>query len=230
MRLNRFFCDRIKGEELILDAEESHHLLHVLRLKPQTRIEIYNGNGSLLEGIFIKEIKGRALIAIKKSEQFNRPPVKIAIAAGLTRSNLMDEIVRRVSEIGIDQFIAFRSRHTSEEFYPSAIKRWKRTALQTLKISGLLFIPEFIAPLNLENLLNIAQSFRTRIFFDINGQSFKSLNIEYPVIGLIGPPGDFSEQEKDLLLANNFKTVKINDSIMKTETAAILAAGMLKNA
>jgi 16S rRNA (uracil1498-N3)-methyltransferase len=230
MNLNRFFWAGPEEGPVTLDSEESHHLLKVLRLKPRTGVELYDGEGWTARGIFAGVKGGKALVEITEATRAERSRPAITIACGLTKPPSMNLIVEKLSEIGIDCFIPLLTEHTSERFYQSHLQRWEKIARQSLKVNGLSFAPRILPPLKLAELVRDRNGYSSRLLFDIQGNALAQTRSPKPLLVVIGPPGDFSAVEKRTLLAEGFTAVRINETILKTDTAAILAAGLLKNA
>ena len=138
-------------------------------------------------------------------------------------------MIQKSTELGTTKFIPIITDRTIVR--KINIKRLEKVIIESCEQSNRLKIPIIEKPLSLENFIKIYQDLDI-IFCDLNAGS-KTINKnilknQKPLCVLIGPEGDFTENErKKILELNNVQSVKINENILRSETAAISALSII---
>ena len=153
----------------------------------------------------------------------------IIIAPSITKRKAMNVMMEKLTEIGVDEIRPVLFSRTDEKYYPPMLKRWKRIARQSLKINKRLYETEIYPPTPFKKFIECTRIARTKLWLHIDGETMLPQNPNLLIISVIGPPGDFIDEEKELLIDNGFIQFKINDCIVKSETAAISISAILKN-
>lgn len=205
-----------------LSEEESKHIVRVLRMTEGDQLAIVNGKGGYFETEIVGAHPKRCTVSILNSEQSEPLKHELHIALGPTK--LMDRIewfVEKATEIGITE-ISFISGKNSErvKMKPeriekkviSAMKQSKRRFLP--KINTLVSVSEFIKE-HPNGLIAHCEDGEKSTILD----SFELINC--PI--LIGPEGDFTQDEILLALENGYKTITLGENRLRTETAALYA-------
>ncbi len=234
---DRFYLD-FEGQEGFLSEEESHHLINVLRKKINEKIKLINGKGFEYEGEIVKIIKkGKTLKVKVKILQLLRtepPPLKkISAFIPLLKGNKTELLIEKGTELGIHRFFPFISDFTIVKPSPKIVEKLKKKAINVLKQSGRLYLPEINIPINLKNFLkkNIFSS-SLRIVALPEGPTFSQELIEKILVSeeimlLSGPEGGFSKEELNLLKELNFISLSISPNILKAETASLALMSFL---
>jgi len=116
---------------------------------------------------------------------------------------------------------------TDEKYSSSMLKKWQRIALQSLKVNKKLWPTQIYPPVCPSELTESMKDIQLKLLLDVEGETGPPIDICESVVSVIGPPGDFVPEERERLLKKGFIQIKINDSILKTETAAISIAAVL---
>jgi len=229
MEIRRFLSHHpAVNNRVIVTGDELFHLITVNRAKTGDPIEVINGRGSLYSGT-IRAIKGNeAVVDITREEKRDKPAVRITIAPSLIKKRTMNLLVEKLSEMGVDAIRPVIFTRTDEKYNPSLLTKWERIALQSLKVNKKLWPTEIYPPVSLQELLDIPGEVKTKLLLHVDGEAGPPSGMSHPVISIIGPPGDFLPEERELLVKNGFIQYNINDGILKTETAAISIAAILK--
>lgn len=226
----RFFSphDVVNGQ-LIVDGDEFHHITRVMRYRPGDELEIVNGRGLLARGR-IAAVRGRALrVDILQAQEFPPPPPRVFIAPSLTRGHAMNWLIEKLCEMGVDEVRPLSCQRTDVSWSPAQLRRWEKMAAQALKVNRRYWLTRILPPVSPAALIAAGTQAGAGILLDIDGRQRLDRPAAYPVLAVVGPPGDFSAAEKEQFLAAGFQPVRINDAILKTETAALAAAAILKN-
>tara|TARA_B100001029_G_C15042871_1_gene444913 strand:+ start:1165 stop:1845 length:681 start_codon:yes stop_codon:yes gene_type:complete len=218
-----------KNKYTTLEGEEFFHCIKVLRKKETDKIFFTDGSGNLFSSI-IKKINKHSceldnIEKIKSIQKENNIEVAVSI---IKSQNRLEWMVEKLSEIGISRitFVLSENSEKKKLKYDRIIKK----TISALKQCNSLFLTDIQELILLEDYLKKTSNIKNKFFADLNSNNIfkKPINKEKSLI-LIGPEGDFSNTEKDLILKNNFKSISLGSSILRTETAAIVGGFMLRN-
>ena len=226
--------------EVTLGEDESHHLLHVLRVKAGQKVEVFNGEGGT--GLAAVETAGRDAVAVRileRSEQ-KRPAVQFALIQALPREQKMDLIIQKATELGASEILPITTEHAvvhlKQDRSEGKRERWEKIALNAAKQCGTAWLPK-IAPAQalptflaarhkFDALLVCALDEKTRPIRDTI-QSIKARPVSSVGV-LVGPEGDFSAAEMESIRAAGALPVSLGGSVLRSETAAIYALSVLR--
>ena len=227
------------GELYSLSEEESHHLTRVLRVRPGQKITLFDGRGLEWDALLQELPRHRpALAKIESRKQHPPTPYKLHLAQAVPKGKSMDQLVRRVVELGITDLTPILTERceglpNKEDEWKKRAQRWHTQAVEAAKQSGNPFLPKLHAPLSLKDFLaqrgETTQSFAGML--EVPGRAMKELFTALnngasgtpDIIWLIGPEGDFSPGEYKDLLAAGVMPVDFGPLVMRCETAALFA-------
>ena len=230
--MDRFFAEHLTDidHQIELSSEESHHLVKVLRKRIGDEIEILNGNGLSAKAV-VSEISRHSVTCQILSVHLSPAPlVKIIVALSCIRPNRMDWAVEKLTEIGVVEITPLLCEHTSVKHFK--MQHNQKIAVSALKQSGNTYLPAIREPILLSEWTHQCESGKNTLrlvcHFDEMAMDFRSFEdshkaIEKMVIA-VGPEGGFSANELELLRSTGFRTVKLANNILRTETAAVVAA------
>ena len=230
MEIRRFFADNpISGDTIVITGDEHHHIRSVNRLKPGHRLELIDGNGNLHHAEISYLQRNQTVAVVKETITQPQPPVKTIIATSILKTKAMHLLIEKLTEMGVDEIRPVNFHRTDVPFAPSMLEKWRRIAAQSLKVNKKLWATRFHPAVSLEQLIDHSSNgnVNTRLLLDIEGPKPTTINWSPPVLAIIGPPGDYTPTEKQLLLTNNFTPLTINPNILKTETAALSATALI---
>lgn len=230
-----------RGEIVIIDGCDAHHISDVLRLKQGNWIVISDGMGgrwgATVEGIS----KGHVTVNIAE----RLPDIKgtgLSLAVALIKHDRLEAVIQKAVELGVTNITPFTSERTipkySENVSAKKLIRWNRIAVEAAKQCGLPFHPiveqihTFDSICHFEPAGGGRKIQRHKILF-YEGEKKISLkeyfdaqtpkNHDAQTIIIIGPEGGFTDAEVSLARKNGFVTVGLGPLIMRVETAAIAA-------
>ena len=222
--MHYFFSTNIFNNTIILSKEESRHCIGALRHKEGDCIHIVDGLGNLFECEIISIHKDtvESKIINKSSKQLNQN-FYIHIAIAPTKSSQRTEwFVEKAVEIGINE-ISFIKCLNSERTKIN-IDRINKIAVTAMKQTLKSNLPKINEVDDFTNMVkNVKESFKFIGYLgDVKGEylgRLASKNSSYCL--LIGPEGDFTQDEFDKAVKNGFRSVSLGDSRLRTETAGI---------
>ena len=216
----------LENSTSLLSKEHTHYLVNVMRAKRGANVNFFNKNGEWLsEIVFLEKDRVEVKFLSKIKENTNTLNTELAIC--LVKKNAMEIILQKATELGIRKIIPIISERT--EVKEINFERANKIVIEATEQSNQLEPPQISEILNLKDFLNIN---RNKIFFaDINSDyslEKKDFKEGETVTVLVGPEGDFSPAERELIL-NGSTTVpfSLSKNILRTDTAVISAISLV---
>jgi 16S rRNA (uracil1498-N3)-methyltransferase len=229
MTCRRFFSQHAPANKLLpITGDEFFHLRKVNRAIIGDKIEVINGKGTLFRGEIVSFSKDQALIKVYDQESQDRQKVGVIIAPSLTKRKAMNIMIEKLTEIGVDEIRPVIFSRTEENFNSTMIKRWKKIAQQSLKVNKMLFETDIYPPVSYKVLPETIKTVKSKILLHMQGKPLESSKFPPPIAAVIGPPGGLLTTERDFLHENGYTNYSINNCTLKSETAAISIAAILK--
>ena len=211
-----------------LDKSQSHYINKVMRIKADETFSLFNSNGeweAKINGI----LKGIVEFTITKHLRSQENSKGIWLAFSPIKSNYFNFMIQKSTELGITKFSPIIFDRTIVRKINK--QRLEKIITEASEQSNRINIPIIEKPQSLKSFLNNNKSKMHLIFTDLNSKNKKlDLNklINKPICIIIGPEGDFSEQErKNILAYEGVNSIKINENILRSETAAISAISII---
>lgn len=230
--MHRFYIPEINGDTCVLSEEESKHCIRVLRLLQNDVIEITDGKGSRFKAVIENANPKACLVRITEHQKDAPPPWELILAIAPTKNMArMEWLIEKLTEIGFTKLIPIEC-HNSERTVLKT-ERLKKIALEALKQSGRVYLPEIEELITFKGLLNTYQAFAGQKFIphcnNTERQTFSSIYKKgQNALVLIGPEGDFTAEEVELAIKQGYIPVTLSENTLRSETAALVAAISLK--
>ena len=205
-----------------LDKSQSHYITNVMRIKIGENFSLFNNNGEWSANI--NQIsKGVVEFSVTDKLRQKDNTKEIWLAFSPIKSNYFNFMIQKATELGVTKFIPVIFERTIVR--KINIERIEKIIIEATEQSNRINIPILKKPQNLKNFLAKNSKKIDLIFTDLN-TSKKKLEIDKqsnkPLCIIIGPEGDFSENErKQILNFEGVKPIKINENILRSETATI---------
>ncbi len=222
-----FFTNQIDDNIAILPPEEARHCLASLRKKAGDDIQFVDGKGGMYTGALLEASKKRCSIRIIEKEQTTPiPTINLHIAIAPTKNIARFEwFLEKATEIGITEItplLCQRSERRKLRF-----DRLERIILSAMKQSGKAWLPKInpLTPIKevVQQSEDSTQKFIAHCHNSEKNALKDSCSVGSDVLILIGPEGDFSEEELGMAFDNSFIPVSLGASRLRTETAGLAA-------
>jgi 16S rRNA (uracil1498-N3)-methyltransferase len=228
------------GSVVAIEHSEAHHIKNVLRLKPGAAIKLFDGTGYEYEAV-IKDVSGAEVkVEIRsKAQAAAGSKVQIVVAQAFLKEKRMDELVRRLCELGVSGWIPFFSQRAIAR--PDAnrlagrTRRWHRIAAEALKQCRRPDLPEIGPAHSFEEVLDLGKSCNLSIVFWENETTTLHEAIEldkrHPpkqVLLMMGPEGGFARQEIEMAKESGFVVAGLGPRILRAETATLAACAIVQ--
>ena len=221
-----------KGMTLTLDQRAAHYLFNVLRCQEDEYISIFNESTEWLSKI--DKINSKNVqISIEKNIKSADKREDITLYFSPIKKNQTELVIQKCTEIGVTNFQPVLMERTN--FSSFNIDRLSLIAIEAIEQSEQMKIPSICEPIKLEELLSRDQKDLITLVCSVeeNSNSIRNVlknNIASNYSLMVGPEGDFSDTEmKNLKNKGNYFMVSLGDTVLKSETASITAAGILKD-
>ena len=227
-RIRLYFPAKIQSDlSSHLTKEQTHYVKDVMRLKIGNKLSIFNIQGEW-EAILESYEKSGAKIKVMGKVRDKIKEKNIWLAFSPIKQNPLNFVIQKGTELGVQKFIPILSERTVVR--EINIERVKKIIIESSEQSNRISVPEINKPESLKNFLSQFPKKASLIFCDINSTEnslkniLKNNNNEEPVCVLIGPEGDFSENERKMIIdLNQTHSISLAKNILKAETAALSA-------
>jgi 16S rRNA (uracil1498-N3)-methyltransferase len=230
-KIRLYFSDKIESDLVAhLKKEQSHYIKDVMRLKEGDIFSVFNSQGEWNASVQNYKKQGAKIKILEKTRD-KKNEQNIWLAFTPIKQNPMNFLIQKGTELGVQKFIPILSERTSVKDINN--ERVKKIIIESAEQSNRISIPEIT---KLENLKFFLTNFSKKgclVFCDINCNKSDLKNIlskKYigPICVLVGPEGDFSENERKLIDSlEQSKSISLAKNILRAETAAIAAVTLV---
>lgn len=219
-----FYSNDIQGDTAILKNEEARHCSKVLRKRVGESIVFTDGNGFFYEGTISNISKTECEISVSKKWEGNKHDYSLTVAISPTKNQARIEwFLEKVVEIGINRIVPLICKRTEKKNLKS--KRLDNILISASKQSLKAHFPILEEPMSFEEFIKSHSSTKTYIAHLNKETKYlgKIIQSNSSVTVLIGPEGDFTEEELKMAFNNGVIPVTLGRSRLRTETAGVVA-------
>jgi len=234
MNFHRFYCERITRLAAELSGAEARHLAQVLRLKAGDKVELFDGSGMVAVAI-IKSASGKKVtLQVEDVKVFEKPAQQIILAVSVAKGERFDWLIEKCTELGVDRIVpVLFERTVKQPKNPKIVERWNNIAIAAVKQCRRVFLPQIDKPMILPEAIEILKKDYPQAqlaFGSLSENSKPVLQCGFTgkdMIAFVGPEGGLTGEEENLLRENNAKEVRLADTVLRVETAAMAFAAVL---
>lgn len=219
--------------EPALCGDEARHLSQVLRIKAGATIMIFDGDGRRATAEVLAVSRDRVPLRIGEILPSPQPLPAITLAQAIPKGKNMDLIVQKSVELGITAIQPLVTRHTVVQPGDGKPEKWRRNALEACKQCGQDRLPVIAEPLAFERWIDHPHAGLKLIASLAPGalplrETLRQHSGSTAVTLLIGPEGDFSQEETAAALAAGFLPVTLGSIVLRVETATLFCLSALR--
>mgnify|MGYP005667878031 FL=1 len=211
-----------------LDKSQSHYVSKVMRLKEKEVFSLFNSSGEW-EAKISNITKSIVEFNVTKQLRQKENTKELWLAFSPIKSNYFNFMIQKATELGVTKFLPIIFERTIVRKVNK--ERLEKVIIEAAEQSNRITVPSIEDPQKLKSFLNNDMDL---IFTDLNTANTKidlTKLTTKPTCVIIGPEGDFSEQEREEILKfNGVQSVKINENILRSETAVISALSIINYA
>ena len=211
-----------------LDKSQSHYVSKVMRLKEKEVFSLFNSSGEW-EAKILNITKSIVEFNVTKQLRQKENNKDLWLAFSPIKSNYFNFMIQKATELGVTKFLPIIFERTIVRKINK--ERLEKVIIEAAEQSNRITVPSIEDPQKLKSFLSNDMDL---IFTDLNTANTKidlTKLTNKPTCVIIGPEGDFSEQEREEILKfNGVQSVKINENILRSETAVISALSIINYA
>jgi 16S rRNA (uracil1498-N3)-methyltransferase len=240
MRL--FFIEEFElaGPNPAIRGVDARHIISVLRLKPGDRIGLFDGTGKQYEARILALSSAKVEVSVLgSSEPGVESPLELVVAQSFLKEKKMDDLVRKLTELGISRWIPFISGRSvprpDDKRILARTLRWEKIAKEATKQCKRVKITGIGKTISFEEVITLEKDFDLKIVFWENEKNLldpKRLRAEHNdlkrILVMFGPEGGFAVNEIEKAKESGFITAGIGPRILKAETATICACALMQ--
>lgn len=229
----RFFVENIgDADRLVIDGDEAHHLIRVLRVQAGESIVLFDGCGGEYDAEVEQIGKNSLSVAIRRhrpvERELSRPS---SLAVSLPKGDRQKVLIEKLVELGTTHLVPLETERSVAQPTPQAVERLRRIVIAACKQCGRNRLMSIGEPCSFTELVNKQRDSAATpwIICDPSGQRHLSQLVGVaPGYGIaIGPEGGFSANELQAANAAGFTIANLGPRILRVETAAVYAAAVI---
>ncbi|WP_340063221.1 16S rRNA (uracil(1498)-N(3))-methyltransferase [Ascidiimonas aurantiaca] len=207
------------------ESDESKHIVKVLRKVPGDLLEITNGKGFFFTVKLVDTHTRNCKAEVVKTQKVLPRKYQLHIAIAPTKTNDRFEwFLEKATEIGIDSITPLFCKNSERKIIKK--ERYKKVMLSAMKQSLQSFLPRLNDPVSFHEFIAQEQLGQLFIAHCHAGERFsfkRKIQPDQPTTILIGPEGDFTEEEVQQALRKGFMPITLGHNRLRTETAGLVA-------
>ena len=234
MALPFFYIESIEDASsfITLNEETSKHVVQVLRMQAGESINLTDGKGNRLTAVITDAHKKHCVVQVKSVVQEAAAEQKIIIAISLVKNaSRFEWFLEKATEMGVSAIVPLLCDRTERQHF--RYDRMKGITVSAMLQSQQCWLPELREPVSFDEYLQKVPADAVKLIAHCEETQKRSLSTVEPgsageVVLLIGPEGDFSPQEIAAALQQEFIPVTLGETRLRTETAGVAAAALLR--
>lgn len=221
----------------MLEEREAHHLIHVLRAAAGTSVELIDGRGRLWSAR-VGEISGNRvrLVEVSLLSEAAEAEVRLTLVQALCKSDRLTWILQKATELEVSEIHLVQGRRSvvriSQDRRRAKLERWRTILVNAAKQCRRSTIPALHPPLACREVCEAVDSdLKLLLQSSPRATSLKKLlrGKSWPSVAFaVGPEGGWTDGECEAFLRSGFQAVQLGRSTLRTETAATVAAALLR--
>jgi 16S rRNA (uracil1498-N3)-methyltransferase len=216
------------NQPYILSESTSKHCVQVLRMRENAPIHLTDGKGKLFKAKIISADKHKSIVIVEHTIYTEVNPTKISIGISLLKNaDRLEWMFEKITEIGVSEIFPLICKRTEQQ-------RFKSERMQQILVSAMLqsqqcWLPILHEPIainkfilqtnNLQKIIAHCEDAKKIMLTDLPSSSDSLI--------LIGPEGDFTNEEISLALESQFIPVSLGNTRLRTETAGLVSITLL---
>jgi 16S rRNA (uracil1498-N3)-methyltransferase len=240
--MHRFYLapDECADKVLLLKDRQAHHAAHVLRLQPKESVIVLDGVGTELDCTVQRVSRNEVALLVCERRQTPRSAVEVTLLQAIVKGKAMETIIQKATELGVTRIIPLQTDrivpHLDQENQKQT--KWQITAIETIKQCGSRWLPQIDVPVAPAGFLKRTESFDLALVASLAGDGrharhwFERFTKE-PSAALrtvciwIGPEGDFTTEELDLIRSSGAKPITLGRLVLRADTAAVYSLSVI---
>lgn len=229
----RFYSQQpISGTIVPVDGDEAKHILAVNRLGVGDDIVLFDGSGQEFAGKICETEKRSLKVEIIETRAISRETnCELTLAVALPKGDRQKQLVEKLVEVGVQKLVPLNCSRSVVKANEKSIEKLNRRVVEASKQCGRNVLMKIASPANFRDLVKAdvgeCQKFVAHL---IDNHTIQQAELSHrdcsKYLVAIGPEGGFSQEEIDDATGNGWQAVRLGPTIMRVETAAVVAAAL----
>jgi 16S rRNA (uracil1498-N3)-methyltransferase len=226
---DRYFTDEpISPGRVTLAGPEAHHLIHVMRAAPGTRVVLFDGHGAEFPAVVQQVGRSQVELSVVSREEVDRElPIDVTLGVALPKGDRQKWLVEKAVELGVTRIVPLRTDRGVAQPVEQALLRLRRSVIEASKQCGRNRLLQIHEPQSWSDLVEQTANVPCRLLAHPHSDSFAGGELPDRVLLAIGPEGGFTGEEVALAIAAGWHTVDLGPRILRVETAALTLAALI---
>ena len=223
-----FFADNLSGgNSQLLDKDEAHHAIKVLRVKIGEEIMISDGSGNWVSGPIEELGKKTLLIEVSNQGQKKLNKPELVIVQAITKSDRNKEMLELITVAGVDRIIPWQSDRSISKWQSDSADKWELTIKESCKQARRVVMPKLSESVNSKQLGEELSSVPFSIIFhEAASTNFSEVNIPSDISNIyliIGPEGGITDEELLMFKGTTSNIVRLGEPVLRSAHAGFAA-------
>lgn len=228
-----FFCADLSSSRVTLSDAEAHHAIHVLRIRKNDNIDLFDGAGHMATAVITAVDRSTVTVSVLAKTFESKPTTGLlTVAAAPPKGDRLKWMVEKLTELGVDSYVPLQTSRTVVDPRKSKLDKLNANVISAAKQSGQRWLMEITSPVTLNELVSSKQVSRQLIVahpYEAGAQPTVGPDLSAGnCVLLIGPEGGFTEGEVNLAKQAGASSICLPRTILRIETAAISFAAILQ--
>jgi 16S rRNA (uracil1498-N3)-methyltransferase len=233
----RYFSETpVAGDRLLLAGAEAHHLIHVMRAKPGSRVVLFDGGGAEFDAEVVRVERSEVHLAVLARREIDRElPFELILGVALPKGDRQRWLVEKAVELGVGRLVPVVTSRSVARPTRQALDRLRRTVIEASKQCGrnrLLVVAE---PRSwgdyVGGCVDNAGAAVCRLLAHAGGRPISEATCPDdptgPVLLAVGPEGGATEEEVVRATTAGWQTVDLGPRVLRVETAAVVLSALV---
>ena len=224
----------VDGGEVVLDGDESHHAVSVLRVAVGSDIRVTDGGGHIADCAVQAINEGRVVARVLAVETVPKSFPELVVYTGAAKGSKVDDVIERLTELGAAEVRVYSSSrsvvHWDANKRKRLTERWESISRSAAKVSRSAFVTKTGPPLSWAELLEaMGAEPQTIVLWEEATARLRTAlgDLAERIALVIGPEGGLSRVEAEQLAGTGAKLVSLGPRILRTQNAPVVATSAL---
>ena len=226
--LTLFFTDQINnGSTQILEKDEAHHAIKVLRLNLGEVIKISDGVKKWVSGPIIELSKKELKISVSEKGEFEEKKPELVLVQAVTKSDRNKEMLELVIESGVDRIIPWQAERSISKWQSDSAQKWEIGIKEACKQARQIRLPKLMPMLTTADVVQLLnKDAQAIVFHESASEKFAQMQLNQSLTSIyliIGPEGGISPNELSVFENSGGKVVRLGETVLRSAHAGFAA-------
>ena len=226
--LTLFFTDQINnGSTQILEKDEAHHAIKVLRLNLGEVIKISDGVKKWVSGPIIELSKKELKISVSEKGEFEEKKPELVLVQAVTKSDRNKEMLELVIESGVDRIIPWQAERSISKWQSDSAQKWEIGIKEACKQARQIRLPKLMPMLTTAGVVQLFnKDAQAIVFHESAAEKLAQLQLTdslKSIFLVIGPEGGISPSELSIFEIGGGKIFRLGETVLRSAHAGFAA-------